>query len=319
MLIMRNKFLLSFTILLTFGAAIAVAQTQDNSQNSLLKGSYRFRHVAVQNVDFFYNPTEITASYGTITFDGAGNYTIAGTSVDSVGGSGFGGPLNVTGTYAIGSSGAGYLTNPIYPTDYSAYIYGAVAQGVFAGSSTESENNGNIFNDIFIAIPVGTAPTNAGFTSQYQTGVLDYTASADSSAIKNALFELSPDGKGGFGAITLNGQAANQNASTLTQTVTGATYNFSADGSATLTIPLPTGVTSANALLTGSRTMFESADGNFILGWTATGYDIFFGVKALAVPGTNLLSQGLYFTTALEDGANLFGHGLLLRIHQQLR
>ena len=31
----------------------------------------------------FFNPTEITAIYGTITFDGAGNYTIAGTTVDN--------------------------------------------------------------------------------------------------------------------------------------------------------------------------------------------------------------------------------------------
>ncbi len=47
--------------------------------------------------------------------------------------------------------------------------------------------------------------------------------------------------------------------------------------------------------------MFESADGNFVLGWTATGYDIFFGVKALAANATNSTGAGLYFTSALED------------------
>jgi uncharacterized protein (TIGR03437 family) len=47
--------------------------------------------------------------------------------------------------------------------------------------------------------------------------------------------------------------------------------------------------------------LFESADSNFILGWTAGGYDIFFGVKALAATGTNALTTGLYFTAALED------------------
>ena len=296
----------SVAAFMVFGLSVAVGQTQDDSQNALLKGSYRFRHVAVQNVDFLYNPTEITASYGTITFDGGGNYSLVGTTVDNVATTGLPQPLNVSGKYAIGSNGEGYLTNPIFPTDTNAYIYGAASQGVFTGSSTEANGDGNIFNDIFIAIPVGTAPTNASFTTPYQTGLLDFTA-AGSTAIKNALFKLAPDGKGGFAAFTLNGQAANQSASTLTQSVTGATYNFIADGSANLTIPLPTGVTLANALLTGNRTMYQSADGNFILGWTATGYDIFFGVKALTTPATTALSKGLYFTTALEDAVNTFG------------
>ena len=191
------------------GLAAAAGQTQDNSQNALLKGSYRFRHLAFQNVDSTYNPTEITASSGTITFDGAGGYVISGTTVDNVFTSGQPQPLNVSGTYAIGASGGGYLANPIYPTDPDAFIYGAVAQGVYTGSSTESNGDGNIFNDIFMAIPVGTAPTNAGFTTPYQTGVLDFTA-ANSTAIKNALFKLSPNGKGGFANFTLSGQAANQ-------------------------------------------------------------------------------------------------------------
>jgi uncharacterized protein (TIGR03437 family) len=92
----------------------------------------------------------------------------------------------------------------------------------------------------------------------------------------------------------------------LTQTVSGATYNFNSDGSATLTVPAPSGV-SAGVMFTGTKTMFQSADGNFILGWTATGYDIFFGVKALAGGGTNALTQGLYYTAALEDAPSLFG------------
>jgi uncharacterized protein (TIGR03437 family) len=284
----------------------AFGQTQDNSQNALLKGSYHFRHLAVQNVDANYNPTDVTATFGTIVFDGAGNYTLTGTTLDNVATSGAPQPLSVTGTYAIGSNGTGIITNPLYETDPNATIYGAVAQGIFTGSSTEAENDGNYLNDIFIAIPAAaSAPTNAGFTASYQTGLLDFTG-AGSTATKNALFALSPDGKGGLGTITLNGQAANINTPTVTQTVTGATYNFNTDGSATLTIPAPSG-SSANALFTGTKTIFESADGNFIVGWTAGGYDIFFGVKTLAVTGTNSLSTGLYFTTALEDSPGFLG------------
>ncbi len=294
-------------LLIAVSLGVAAGQTPDTTGNGLLKGNFQFRHVAVQNVDQSLNPTEVTASYGTITFDGAGNYTIAGTSVDNTVSNGAPQPLNVAGTYAVGANGAGFIANPLYPTDVNNYVYGAVSQGVYAGSSTESEQGGYILNDIFIAIPVGPAPTNASFTSTYQTGLIDFTGGG-STAINNALFNLSPNGAGGFGAIILNGQASNQNANSLEQTIAGATYNFNSDASATLTIPLPAGTTLTTALFTGTKTMFPSADGNFILGWNPGGYDIFFGVKALTVTGTNSLSQGLYFTTALED-APLAGYG----------
>jgi len=53
--------------------------------------------------------------------------------------------------------------------------------------------------------------------------------------------------------------------------------------------------------------MYQSADGNFILGWTASGFDVFFGVKALAITGANSITSGLYFTAALEDAPQYFG------------
>jgi uncharacterized protein (TIGR03437 family) len=307
LLMRQHKFLFQAAALAVFGLAVASGQTQDTSGNGLLSGTYQFRHVAVLNVDENLDPIEIAATYGTIRFSGGGNYTITGTTVDNTVSSGAPQPLNVSGTYAIGGNGAGYIANPLAPTDFNSYIYGAEAQGVFTGSSTESEQGGELVNDIFIAIPIAsTAPTNASFTSAYQTGLLDFTG-AGSTATKNALFELTPNGQGKFGVINLSGQAANQSSSSVTQSVSGATYNFNGDGSATLTIPLPSPITAANALFTGSKTIFPSKDGNFILGWTAGGYDIFFGVKALAIPGTNSVSGGLYFTAALEDSPGAVG------------
>jgi len=297
---------------LLVGAAtlgMAAAQTQDSSGDGLLKGKFNFRHLAMQIVDQNNNPTDISAIFGTITFDGAGNYTGAATSIDPSVSTGAPQPLALNGKYFIGANGTGFLTNPLFPTDPAAYIYGAVAQGVFTGSSTESEQDTNELNDIFIAIPAGTPPTNASFTGAFQTVVLDFPASA-SDATKNAQFKLTPDGKGGLGSLSVTGQAANVPASEnspITQTVSGATYNFNADGSATLTVPLPSSATAATAMFTGTKTMFESADGNFILGWTSGGYDIFFGVKALAAAGTNSLSAGLYFTAALEDSPAFYG------------
>jgi uncharacterized protein (TIGR03437 family) len=295
-----------FAVLAALSLAFAAGQTQDSSGNGMLKGNFVFRHVAVQNVDQNFDPSQITASYGTIAFDGNGNYTITGTSVDNTVSNGTSQTLSVTGTYAIGANGAGYVANPLFPSDSNRWIYGAAAQGVYAGSSTESAGGGTIMNDIFVAIPVGSAPTNASFTSAYQTGVLDFSGGG-ATAVKNALFELSPNGKGAFGTISLTGQASNQSSPTITQSITGATYNFNSDGSASFTIPPPSGFSSANALFTGTKIAYESADSNFILGWTAGGYDIFFGVKALSTTGTNSLSKGLYFTTGLEDLTGISG------------
>jgi uncharacterized protein (TIGR03437 family) len=296
-------------VLAGLGLAIASGQTQDSSGDGLLKGNYQFRNVAVQAVDGNGNPTETTATYGLIVFDGAGNYTITGTIVDNTVSNGAPQPFSTTGVYAIGANGAGYVSSPLYSgssIDGFDFENGAVSQGVFAGSATEAGDEGYVLNDIFIAVPVGAVPTNASFTTAFQTGLVDFQGGG-SASIMNALYQLTPNGKGGFGTITLNGQASNQSAASLTQTVSGATYNFGSDGSATLTIPLPAGVTSANAMFTGQKTMFESADGNFILGWTSNGYDVFFGVKALTSPATNSITQGLYFTTSLEDSPNISG------------
>ncbi len=300
---------LQVAVLAVFGLSVALGQTQDNSGNGLLKGNYQFRNVAVQMVDGNGNPTQVTATYGLIVFDGAGNYTITGIQVDNTVLGGAPQTFTTTGVYAIAANGTGYVSSPLYSgssIDNFDFEFGAVSQGVFSGSATEAEDEGYVLNDMFVAIPVGAVPTNASFTSSYQTGVLDFQGGG-STSIMNALFALSPDGKGGFGTITLNGQASNQTAANLTQTISGGKYNFNNDGSASLTIPLPTGVSSANAMFTGPKTMFQSVDGNFILGWTANGYDIFFGVKSLTSPATGSLTQGLYFTTGLEDSPSISG------------
>src|SRR5581483_4852731 len=302
-LVRKNNSPLTFAGLAVFTLSAAMAQTQDNSGNPLLKGSFRFRHVAILSVDSNNDPAEVAASYGTITFDGAGSYVLNGSIVDNTVNGGASQVLNTSGTYAIGSNGIGYIANPQNPADYNLNIWGAVSQGVYAGSATESQLEGPVSNDIFVAIPVtASAPSNASFTTSYQTGLLDFTqpGGAGSGGIKNALFELSPNGKGSFGAIAVSGQAVNQSGP-LSQSITGATYNFTSDGSATLTVPTPAGIASGNALFSGTKTLYPSADGNFILGWTTGGYDIFFGVAALTAPAAASLDAGLYFTAALED------------------
>jgi uncharacterized protein (TIGR03437 family) len=297
------KNLLQIVTVVALGTVVLNAQTTvDSSGSGMLKGAYRFRQVAVLNVNTTTGaPTEICAAFGVITFDGVSSFTLQGGFIDNTisGGAAQTFPANLTGSYAIGSNGTGLLTSPmnvILQGNPPNTITGAVAQGVFTGSDTE---DGDV-DDIFIAIPVSTPPTNATFTKAYTAGVLDFTG-ASSAAMKNALFNLTPNGSGGLGTLTIAGQAANQSAASITQTVTGATYNFASDGNASLTIPLPSGTTAVNALFTGSKSMYVSSDGNFVLGWTNSGFDIFFGVSALTASASNSTFQGTYFTSALED------------------
>jgi uncharacterized protein (TIGR03437 family) len=261
----------------------------------LLKGTFHFRQLEAANFDNNIGDiTEATAAYGTIAFDGNGNYTITGTSVDNTVSSGAPQVLNVTGTYVIGANGWGYITNPVTSGDF---VYGAVGQGIFVGSSTEN----NVTNT-FLAIPAGAVLTNSTFTKSYWAGLIDFP-SGSSADLKNALFELTPNGQGTFGTISLNGQAQNQSNPTILQSDIGATYTFGSDGSVALNVPTPSGVSSTNALFSGSK--YVSADGNFIVGYTPTGYDVFFGVSALASAPSGSIYSGLYYLSALEDGPSL--------------
>jgi hypothetical protein len=201
------------------------------------------------------NPTEVTASHGVITFNGAGGYTLTGSYVDNTVGGGKPQALNVAaGTYAIGANGAGYIANPLAPADASNLIRGAVAQGVFVASDTENSGiacPGNPANtcssfDIFVAIPAGAVLTKSSLTTPYQLAILDFTG-GNAAAILNGVGLMTPDGAGGIGTILLSGQASNQTGSTLSQYLTGATYAVNADSGVTLTLPAPEGVASAPA------------------------------------------------------------------------
>jgi uncharacterized protein (TIGR03437 family) len=162
-----------------------------------------------------------------------------------------------------------------------------MSSGIQPAQSSELRAAGERCRESAVRIPHGES-----FTSVYQTAVLDF-----SGEIKNAFLNLSPDGKGGLGTITVNGQETNAPGfvpANVAQSVSGASYSFNGDGSATLTVP-------ANPLFTGTKTMFASPDGNFLLGWTPGALDIFFGVKALAAgTGTNGISQGIYFTAGFD-------------------
>jgi uncharacterized protein (TIGR03437 family) len=277
----------------------------DTSGNGMLKGTYYFRQLAALNFDGSGNVTEMAALYGTIVFDGKGNYVITGQQIDNTVSGGQPQPLSVTATYGIGANGLGSLDNPVAPTDSTNWVWGGVGQGgVFVGSDTE----GGEYNDTFIAIPAPAAnATNATFNGNYWVGVIDFPGASET-ALNSSLFQLTPNGQGALGPLALTGQANNQTAASITQTVTGATYAFT-NGVATLTVPTPSGVTASNSLFTGTKTLYLSADGNFVLGGTPTDFDIFFGVRAVSAAASNATYKGLYLMSALEDFPTSAGGG----------
>jgi uncharacterized protein (TIGR03437 family) len=266
---------------------MAVCVVARGQSAGLLSGTYVFREFDMTiSQATAYLPTYATS--GTIVFNsGSGTYTMTGTQTIST--------LTTIQTVPFSASGAwSYGDGMICITDQvsgAQTIKGAVSQGVIVASSPDPVVPGSDLN-VFIAIPMGSL-NNESFTSVYQTAVLDFPGGE----VKNAFFNLNPDGKGGLGTITLTGQETNAPGpapANVTQSVSGASYSFNGDGSATLTVP-------ANSLFTGTKTVFASPDGNFILGWTPGALDIFFGVKALAAgTGTNSISQGMYFTAGLD-------------------
>ncbi len=76
------------------------------------------------------------------------------------------------------------------------------------------------------------------------------------------------------------------------------TYALSGEGSGTINF----GAAANSQLVSGTKVFYISADGNLVLGGSATGYDMLVGIKALPPgTGTNATASGEYFTAALED------------------
>jgi uncharacterized protein (TIGR03437 family) len=286
---------------------------QDSSGNNMLAGkSFRFRYVAPFNYNTAGSIVEVVAANGVITFQNGGTYYLAGNYIDNTQNGGkpqeFSTTEPPTGSYAISAAGIGYITNPLASLSDSFDVaeFGSVSfvggDYIFTGSATESfSSTGENINDFFVAMLVGAPPVNSTFTSPYWLGLLDFASGGDVQ-VKNASVEIAPNGSGGLGTLNVTGYANNnQTGKVLAQSETGATYNFAADGGATLTLPLPSGVTAANAMFSGSRLMYVSSSGNFTLGWNPNGYDIIIGVKALTTPPTDSLFKGLYYTGNLSD------------------
>jgi uncharacterized protein (TIGR03437 family) len=275
------------------------AQTVDSTGNGMLKGPYFVRQVLTlpdQNTSAITNATSIL---GTITFDGAGKYSFTGQKMESTGGTAS--AYSTNGTYSVASNGTLQIQSPIDNTDTEFGGLGAAGPSAIVASATEGD-----YDDIFIAIPAGSAFSNSSIQGSYRFGFLDFLG-ANASQVRDGFFTATSNGSGSFGNVSVNGSMANQGNNQVTQSLSGVTYSIAnANGSGTITFPTASAV--STALVSGQKTLYVSQDGNLMLGGSPAGFDIFVGVKA-GSGLTNGSFQGTYLFAGLENSDASGGSG----------
>src|SRR5579875_435768 len=327
-----NK-LKTMVLLLPFLAAWpATAQSWDTSGNHLLNGTYYFRQVVWVVYDQYGDVGEAVSLYGTLNFNGAGQYTVSNVQVNDSSASGIctitpasntcsGYPTS--GTYSVSASGYGFLDS-LVTTDE---VYGLVSNGIFIASSTENttcQNNANspCYNDIFIAVPASGSITTSSFSGTYTMADLDlslnvigYNAGAEGDLYTRAsTFQMAPNGSGNVPGYTATGYIAGNldsaGASTqTTQAVPAANYSIS-NGAVVYNLAgqINLNGNAGSILIAGQKYFYLSPDGNFAVGGSPTGWDIIVGVRTSSQGNVNF--NGLYYQAGvLVDDSELASQG----------
>jgi uncharacterized protein (TIGR03437 family) len=71
---------------------------------------------------------------------------------------------------------------------------------------------------------------------------------------------------------------------------------MTANGTGTMILPAPSGVSAANTLISGTKALFVAADGSWFVAGAANGYDIEIGIRASTTP-----LNGLYWTAFVQN------------------
>ncbi len=284
-------------------AAVLFAQTPtwDTSGNGMLNGTYYFRHVTYVLDGNSGDGTLADAAtlYGTVSFDGAGKYSMSVTLADAQAGQLQKG--NASGTYSIAASGEGFLSNPLFTgtsTTAGDLIFGLVnAQGIFVGSSTENLNG---YNDLFIAAPLGsTLPSASLFKGAYSLAYVDLSSGTPTNTL-GGILQMNPDGGGNVGTVNFSGYIGQNGASKGTASYSNVKYIFSG-GAGVVTFP-----NSNTALFTGQYYLYFSPDGNFVFGGSPVGFDMFVGVRTgTGTPNLN----GTYYEAGLDQDTSTLNAG----------
>jgi len=297
---MMNKLARAALLLAAALPLAAQGPAFDNSGNSLLNGTYYFRDVVQVVGNNAGDLSESFAIFGNISFDGNGNYSIAGAQYIDCSTSCTGGTTPVTGKYTVSASGYGFMTSPASSAD-TTYIL--VSQGIFTGSATESANG---FNEMILGAPVASPLlTNGSFNGSYtMVGFIPGPANVSGGVAYNTSlsFALNPNGAGALGSVGVTGYFAGS-AAAQTQAYNNVKYNFN-NGAAIVTFP-----TSTTALFfSGQEYLYCSPDGNFCFGGSPNGFDMLVGIKNPASSAQPQLS-GLYYQTGIDLDASTLSTG----------
>lgn len=284
--------LLSLTLLASAIFAVSLpASAQAPLTNAALKGTYNVRYLGVIGY-----PNDYPISFsGTMTFDGNGNVTSSGSGVYFNGSASVPVALTSPGTYSVLSSGEVAIANPFSTANGSATLYGGVGfDGVVVASSTE-----DAYLDLFVAIPQGSGLSNATMKGTYHVAGLEF-AGGSISSMRSVSFNTAADGNGNLGNLALAGSSSALSDNSATQSISGATYTMTSNGTGTMVLPSPTGIIAANQLIAGTKTLYVSPDGSFFVSGSPTGWDMQLGVQAIASGGATIFS-GLYYSAAVEN------------------
>lgn len=297
---------ISATLLLVAAAAGQVCTTQmpcfDSSGNASLKGDYFVREVLMTG-DPGGSITAAASVIGIATFDGKGAYTFKGQGTSLASGPNVN--VSLSGSYSVASNNFLKITSlaqtfldPTNPDDDFGGL-SAIGPNAFVASATEQINV-----TMLVGIPAGSNVSNGAFKGAYTAGAIDYP-NASITDVREATFTLNSDGAGNIGSVPISGAGALlQHGNALNQTDLLVTYTLSGEGSGTINL----GAATNSQLVSGTKVFYISADGNLVLGGSATGYDMLVGMKALAPgTGTNATASGDYFMAALEDQVDSTG------------
>ncbi len=273
---------------LVFGSGAALPQVLNNTS---LNGKYYLVHLLVTSASG--SATGAQSLSGAITFNGSGAYTFTGRL-----GQGSGSPAAQTasGTYSVAADGTVTLTNPIRSSlQVLARLSGD--GNLVIGASTEASDN---TTDLLVAIkaPAGTV-TNGVLNGSY-TGATFQVPNGTSAAMKSAVVSLAAGGSGAFSRVTVVGHSVDGGHRNVSQDAAGSTYALNGDG---------TGVASFGSgasLFSGTREVFVSQDGNYVIGTStaAGGREIFFAAKNFGTSANNASFDGRYWIAeVIVDGA----------------
>ena len=279
--------------LLTLASAVITQLSGQSLGNGSLSGKYNARHLML-GVNASGAITDARTFYGSLTFDGAGNFTYTGSQLV-----GSAAPLPISGAGKYAVQATGYISMTNFQRTDGAVVRGGLGQGAVVGSTQETPG----VYDFLIAVPAAPSGsvTNGTINGTYWASTLEFPGGAAAN-VRNGSFQLKPNGAGSFGDISVSGKAANLQNKITTQTVAAASYSLTADGSGTANFPLASTSTALAQLLSGGRQIFVSADSSLVIGGStsAGGHDLLIATRAFSGAANAASLRNLFFSAGMK-------------------